>query len=58
MSVLDHLDAVDAALLAIKKAAGRGEDVRPLVDDARMLLVGARSLLERDPTGKFQKLED
>ena len=56
MSVLDHLDALDAALVQIRRAAAAGEDVTALVGDARVLLLSTRQLIERDATGKFPAL--
>lgn len=57
MSLLDYLDSLDASFREIRRAAAEGRDVSRMVDDARMVLVLARQLLEREPTGKFQKID-
>jgi hypothetical protein len=56
--VLDLLDDLDQTLVEIRRAVARGEDPAALVHHARMIVVQVRGLLERDPTGKFPKIEE
>jgi hypothetical protein len=56
--VLDFLDDLDQTMIEIRRAVARGEDPTDLIHHARMIVVQVRGLIERDPTGKFPKIEE